>query len=96
VGIFPAGAAACGALDLTGNVWEWTHSLYKAYPYSQTDGREDPTAGGSRALRGGAWRYSRRNARAPARYLYRPGFFDDALGLRVVVAPCLPLEVSGS
>lgn len=27
VGAFPAGAAACGALDLLGNCWEWTASL---------------------------------------------------------------------
>lgn len=26
VGCFPAGAAACGALDLAGNCWEWTAS----------------------------------------------------------------------
>src|SRR6185369_7168733 len=24
VGLHPAGAAPCGALDLAGNVWEWT------------------------------------------------------------------------
>ena len=35
VGCYPAGAAACGALDMAGNVWEWTgdpfriHSLRK-------------------------------------------------------------------
>jgi len=34
VGCFPAGAAACGALDLAGNVAEWTASL-AAFPLAQ-------------------------------------------------------------
>jgi formylglycine-generating enzyme required for sulfatase activity len=39
VGCFPAGASPCGALDLSGNVWEWC----------QDD------AGGARVLRGGSF-----------------------------------------
>jgi formylglycine-generating enzyme required for sulfatase activity len=50
-------ASPCGAHDLAGNVWEWTSSISKRYPYRQDDGRENPnsTSTESRVLRGGSW-----------------------------------------
>ena len=55
VGCFPGGQSSCGGLDLSGNVWEWTRSIDKAYPYVPDDGRErlDASAGKARVLRGG-------------------------------------------
>ena len=51
---FPAGASPCGALDMGGNVEEWTSSLYRPYP-----GGEVATNGfgglGHRVTRGGHW-----------------------------------------
>jgi len=54
VGSYPAGATPDGILDMAGNVWQWTSSLYRAYPYRADDGREDPKARGERVARGGA------------------------------------------
>jgi len=58
VGSRPAGVSWVGALDMSGNVWEWIHSLYEPYPYDPADGREADTGGRtdvSRVLRGGSW-----------------------------------------
>jgi formylglycine-generating enzyme required for sulfatase activity/energy-coupling factor transporter ATP-binding protein EcfA2 len=55
VGIFSDGASPYGVLDMAGNVWEWTHSVYKDYPYDPGDGREDRGAEGARVVRGGAF-----------------------------------------
>ena len=49
VGIFPDGASPYGVLDMSGNVYEWTRSLWGKswrnshydYPYKASDGRED-------------------------------------------------------
>ena len=44
-----------GLFDMIGNVWEWTSSGDKPYPFAANDGREDPAAPGLRILRGGGY-----------------------------------------
>jgi formylglycine-generating enzyme required for sulfatase activity len=55
VGAYPTGASPYGLLDTAGNVWEWTRSLFKPYPYKADDGREDLEAKAVRVLRGGSF-----------------------------------------
>ncbi len=62
VGQYPRGASPYGVLDMAGQVWEWTTSIYKSYPYDMHDGREDLSLAAARVVRGG-------NASSPAEKL---------------------------
>jgi formylglycine-generating enzyme required for sulfatase activity len=83
VGTYPNGASPCGALDMAGNVWEWTSSLFKPYPYNASDGRERADSTDSRVLRGGSWYIDPRFARAAYRLLNDPGGIVGNVGFRV-------------
>jgi formylglycine-generating enzyme required for sulfatase activity len=83
-GQFPLGASPYGVLDMAGNVWEWTNSLYRAYPYRAGDGREDARAHGARVVRGGTYQHDRRHIRCAARDGMAAGARDVYIGFRVV------------
>jgi formylglycine-generating enzyme required for sulfatase activity len=52
----PEGDSPYDCADMSGNAWEWTHSLYKPYPYRVDDGREEENAKNEeRVIRGGSW-----------------------------------------
>ncbi len=85
VGIYPNNASPSGALDMAGNVWEWTASSFKTYPYQPGDGREDPASPAPRILRGGSW-YDRQNlARCAFRNAARSDHSTFSIGFRVVI-----------
>ena len=71
-----------GAEDQSGNVWEWTASLYLPYPYDPA-AAEQPEAEGERPVRGGAWNSDRRSARSAYRGRFVPAYFDYGLGFRL-------------
>jgi formylglycine-generating enzyme required for sulfatase activity len=91
VGLFsPQGDSPYGCADMSGNVWEWTHSLNKAYPYNVMDGRENKKASGARVLRGGSFYSYERFARCAFRSAFVIfDFGSNDRGFRVVASPVL-------
>ena len=103
VGIFPEGISPCGCLDMVGNVWEWTRSLWGPwdgkdyssaklqfiYPYQIGDARENLEADDKwlRVLRGGSFFSDRSFARCAVRGGILPSFRLRDLGFRVAVSP---------
>jgi eukaryotic-like serine/threonine-protein kinase len=82
VGSYPTGASPYGALDMSGNVWEWTGTLIMPYPYDPTDGREDLDAKGERVWRGGPWSNGFWWMRSSVRYRSIPSYWQVNLGIR--------------
>jgi formylglycine-generating enzyme required for sulfatase activity len=87
VGSYPAGASWCGALDLAGNVWEWTADWYGEYPSGRQENPAGPATGSSRVVRGGGWYYYRRIVRAAFRYDVRTDSSDIVIGFRCAGSP---------
>ena len=87
VGMYPAGVTPTTELhDLGGNVWEWTLSRYRPYPYDPNDGRNDPEAEGRPVVRGGSWDSLLGFARAASRYRDPSVTWLDISGFRVVLS----------
>ncbi len=101
VGCFPGGVSPYGVLEMSGNAYEWTRSLWGEgfsnpdfkYPYNPEDGRENVEADANvwRVLRGGAFNGLQDLVRCAFRFRDSPSGRYYYLGFRLVVAPGPPL-----
>ena len=103
VGCFPGGASPYGVEEMSGNVWEWTRSLWGrepwesefSYPYRFDDNREklnaEPHYG--RVLRGGSFDDGGYYVRAAVRYRGHPDYRSSNVGFRVVLLPPFPFDL---
>jgi formylglycine-generating enzyme required for sulfatase activity len=83
VGSRPGGVSWVGAYDMSGNVYEYTSSIYLPYPYDPTDGREnlaDTTS--RRVLRGGSFGNAELGVYASRRYPVIPASTGNVDGFR--------------
>ena len=83
----PAGDSPYGCADMAGNVWEWTGSLFQAYPYRPDDDREDISGSRPRVVRGGSWFIFQWRVRCAYRDWQVPLCRNSDLGFRVCASP---------
>jgi len=87
---------AWGLHDLHGNVWEWTRTSNRPYPYREDDGRNDFARTERKVVRGGSWRDRPARATSAYRLAYAPwqGVFN--VGFRVVCETTADVSPTGS
>ena len=72
--------------DMHGNVWEWTRSEYKPYPYEDNDGRNNKVSkSGKRVVRGGSWYDRPYRSTSSYRLSYREYQKVFNVGFRIVI-----------
>ncbi|NJM06036.1 formylglycine-generating enzyme family protein [Candidatus Gracilibacteria bacterium] len=83
VGCFPGGATPDGITDLAGNVWEWTRSVFRPYPYDPVQEALPLPADTLIVVRGGSWHSRAARLRAATRNRNNPDMYFNDLGFRL-------------
>lgn len=89
IGSYPEGVSPYGALDMSGNVWEYVSDwfdadYYRISPYENPTGPED---GSDKVFRGGSWDLEAFRARTPERTWADPLRTFLSVGIRCLVSP---------
>lgn len=87
VGNYPEGASWTGALDMAGNVWEWTADYYGPYSEERQVNPSGPSTGGRRVVRGGSWHTTPDHVRSALRTYSGPNQEIDHVGFRCASSP---------
>jgi formylglycine-generating enzyme required for sulfatase activity len=88
VGLFLNGASPYGLLDMSGNVGEWTRTIWGPdfeYPYKIKDGRENFKNRSARVIRGGSFDDHSYYVRCAVRPGYLPSSRYPRFGFRVMI-----------
>ncbi len=81
----PQGDSPYGCADMSGNIWEWTCSMFRPYPYRIDDGRELLEGDDTRCVRGSAFINTPKFTRCTFRYKISPHLHLNHLGFRIVM-----------
>ena len=88
VGDYPSGASPYGALDMSGNVWEWVSDYMdlKYYSHSPFENPQGPPYGTHKVFRGASWSYPSYGTRVAFRFSGSLVSRYDSVGFRCAAA----------
>jgi formylglycine-generating enzyme required for sulfatase activity len=84
VGSYSGGVSWVGALDMAGNVWEYTGDWLGEYPSEAQVNPIGPDSGSRKIVRGGSWRVAPDHARSSLRTYGTPHTSSNHVGFRCV------------
>ena len=99
VGSFASGLSIFGALDMSGNVWEWVADWYLPAAYDSNVVRDaihgvQDSLFSQKVIRGGSWLDSMKDARTTVRRGFDPAYGSDLIGFRCARSADEPPDVA--